>query len=321
MNFLITGGAGFIGSHLAEALVARGDRVIVYDDLSTGRLGNLKSIMKKKNFSFIKGDILDKRLLGGAIKRVDMVFHLAAVVGVRYVLEHPLKTLEVNVRGTENVLSLAHGYRKKVIIASSSEVYGKSENFPLKEDDDRVMGATAITRWSYAATKAMDEFMALAYFREKKLPAIIVRFFNICGPRQTGRYGMVIPRLVEEALKGEPLTIYGDGKQTRSFTYVADAVSAILTLSSIKKAYGQIFNLGSREVVSIEELALKIKEMTGSSSRLVYIPYEEAYGRDFEDMRHRRPDISKLEKFLGFTPETKLEDIIRSTIEYMKGKK
>ena len=321
MNFLITGGAGFIGSHLAEALVARGDRVIVYDDLSTGRLSNLKSIMKKKNFSFIKGDILDKRLLGGAIKRVDMVFHLAAVVGVRYVLEHPLKTLEVNVRGTENVLSLAHGYRKKVGIASSSEVYGKSENFPLKEDDDRVMGATAITRWSYAATKAMDEFMALAYFREKKLPTLIVRFFNICGPRQTGRYGMVIPRLVEEALKGEPLTIYGDGKQTRSFTYVADAISAVLALSSIRKAYGQIFNLGSREVVSIEELALKIKEMTASSSPLVYIPYQEAYGRDFEDMRHRRPDITKLEKFLGFSPETKLEEIIRSTIEYMKGKK
>lgn len=321
MNFLITGGAGFIGSHLAEALVARGDRVIAYDNLSTGRLRNLKSIMKKKNFSFIKGDILDKRLLGGAIKRVDMVFHLAAVVGVRYVLEHLLKTLEVNVRGTENVLSLAHGYRKKVIIASSSEVYGKSENFPLKEDDDRVMGATAITRWSYAATKAMDEFMALAYFREKKLATLIVRFFNICGPRQTGRYGMVIPRLVEEALKGEPLTIYGDGKQTRSFTYVADAISAVLSLSSTRKAYGQIFNLGSREVVSIEELALKIKEMTGSSSPLVYIPYQEAYGRDFEDMRHRRPDITKLEKFLGFSPETKLEEIIRSTIEYMKGKK
>jgi UDP-glucose 4-epimerase len=320
MNFLITGGAGFIGSHLAEALISRGDRVIVYDNLSTGRLINLKAIIRNQNLAFIKGDILDKRRLGEAAGKVDIIFHLAAVVGVKYVLEHPLRTLEVNVTGTENILSLARRFRKKVVLASSSEVYGKSENFPLKEDDDRILGATSITRWSYAATKAMDEFMALAYAREKKLAVLIVRFFNICGPRQTGRYGMVIPRLVEEALRGKPLTVYGDGKQTRSFTYVADAVRAVLALSLRREAYGQIFNLGSHEVVSIEELALKIKEMTGSSSPLVYIPYEEAYGRDFEDMRHRRPDISKLEKFLGAMPETKLEDIISSTIKYMKGK-
>lgn len=313
-NFLITGGAGFIGSHLAEALVAGGGKVIVYDNLSTGKLKNLKTISKKKNFSFIKADILNEKMLGQAIKRVDTVFHLAAAVGVKYVIDNPFRTVEVNVLGTENVLRLCHRYKKKVILASSSEVYGKNESFPLKEGDDRVLGATNIIRWSYAATKAMDEFMALAYYREKKLPILIIRFFNICGPRQSGRYGMVVPRFIEQALKGKPITIYSDGKQTRSFTYIGDAIKCILALSVIKKAYGKIFNLGSREVVSINELAIKVKEITGSNSPLVHIPYEEAYGRDFEDMRHRRPDIAKLESYLGFSPGTKLEEIIRSII-------
>ena len=314
-DFLITGGAGFIGSHLAQALISKGEKVIAYDNLSTGKLTNLKILRKEKNFSFIKADILDGKMLARAIKKVDIIFHLAAAVGVKYVLDNPFKTVEVNVLGTENVLRLCHLYKKKVILASSSEVYGKNESFPLKEDDDRILGATSIVRWSYAATKAMDEFMALAYYREKKLPILIIRFFNICGPGQSSRYGMVVPRFIEQASKGEPITIYSDGNQTRSFTYINDAIKCIAALSALRRAYGKIFNLGSREVVTIRELAIKVKKLTASNSPLVYIPYEKAYGRDFEDMRHRRPDISKLQEYLGFYPGTKLEEIIISIIK------
>jgi UDP-glucose 4-epimerase len=314
VKYLITGGAGFIGSHLVESLIGIGEKVIAYDNLTTGKLQNLKAVMRYRTFSFMRADILDEKRLSMAIKNADIIFHLAAAVGVRYVLDNPFKTIEINVLGTEKVLRLANFYRKKVILASSSEVYGKSENFPLKEDDDRVLGATSIIRWSYAATKAMDEFMGLAYFREKKLPVLIIRFFNICGPRQSGRYGMVIPRFIEQAVKGRPITIYGDGKQTRSFTYISDAIRCVLALCSMRKAYGQIFNLGSREVTTIEELALRVRKLTNSPSSIKYIPYEKAYGRDFEDMRHRRPDITKLEKYIGFAPETGLDKIITSII-------
>lgn len=314
-RYLITGGAGFIGSHLAEALIGEGKRVVVYDNLSTGKYKNLKNILGHRNFSFIKADILDEARLSRAIRNADFIFHFAAAVGVRYVMENPFRTLEVNVMGTEKVLRLAHRYKKKVVLASSSEVYGKNESFPLKEDDDRLLGATNIIRWNYAASKAMNEVMALAYFREKGLRILIIRLFNICGPRQSGRYGMVVPRFIKQALKGEPITIYGDGKQTRSFTYIHDAVRCVLSLSKTTDAYGEIFNLGSCEVVSIEELAVRIKEITESDSPIIYIPYEDVYGRDFEDMRHRRPDISKLERYLGFIPDTKLDEIITSIIE------
>ncbi|MCK4437280.1 GDP-mannose 4,6-dehydratase [bacterium] len=318
MKALITGGAGFIGSHLCEELLRRGDEVTVIDDLSTGRRKNIKHLESNKNFKFVEGTILNYELMKGLVDECDIVYHLAAAVGVKFIIDHPLKSMQINVRGTENVLELASKDKKKVLLASSSEIYGKKENGLFKEEDDRVLGTTTISRWSYSCTKALDEFLALAYYREKRLPVVIVRLFNICGPRQTGRYGMVIPRFIEQALSGEPITIYGDGKQTRSFTYVADVVKAMTELTNHPKAVGEIFNLGSGEGITICELAKKIRELTNSRSEIVYIPYEKAYQEGFEDMRHRVPDISKAGNLIGYWPQMKLDDMLKKIIQSVK---
>ncbi|MCK4262035.1 GDP-mannose 4,6-dehydratase [bacterium] len=318
MKALITGGAGFIGSHLCEELLRRGDEVTVIDDLSTGRRKNIKHLESNKNFKFVEGTILNYELMKGLVDECDIVYHLAAAVGVKFIINHPLKSMQINVRGTENVLELASKDKKKVLLTSSSEIYGKKENGIFKEEDDRVLGTTTISRWSYSCTKALDEFLALAYYREKGLPVVIVRLFNTCGPRQTGRHGMVIPRFIRQALSGEPITVYGDGKQTRSFTCVTDVVKAMAELADRPKAVGQIFNLGSEEGITISGLAEKIKELTNSRSEIVYIPYEKAYQEGFEDMRHRVPDISKVRNLIGYWPQMKLEDMLREIIKSVK---
>ena len=269
MNALITGGAGFIGSYLAEALIKRGDRVTVIDDLSTGNVENISGILGDKNFVFKKGSILNEKLMGELIVEFEVVYHLAAAVGVKLVIDNPMKSIEINVKGTEIVLKVANTFTTKVFLSSTSEVYGKTENGLFKEDSDRVVGATTIRRWSYSCSKALDEFLCLAYYREKELPVVIGRLFNTCGPRQTGKYGMVIPRFVKQALSEEPLTVYGDGKQTRSFCYVEDTVRAIIDLAEEPKAVGEVFNIGSEEATIIEDLARKVIELTGSNSGIV----------------------------------------------------
>jgi UDP-glucose 4-epimerase len=317
MKVLITGGAGFIGSHLAGELVGRRDDVYVVDDLSTGSERNIKGLAGHKNFHFYRDTILNRKLMRALIKKADVVYHLAAAVGVKYIIDNPLESIKINVNGTETVLELANELgKKKVILASTSEVYGKnmSRKTSFKETDDRLMGPTTISRWSYACTKALDEFLALAYYREKGLPVVIIRFFNICGPGQTGRYGMVIPRFVKDALSNKPITVYGDGKQTRSFTHVKDAVSAIMKLAGCKSCVGEIFNLGNSHAISINELAAKVKKMTRSSSPIRHIPYEKAYEKGFEDMRHRRPDISKIKKAINFSPAYSIDDILQDVI-------
>ncbi len=319
-NFLVTGGAGFIGSYLSEALIKRGDKVTVIDDLSTGDRRNLREISGDKNFSFVEGTILDKELMGGLIKECQVVCHLAAAVGVKFVIDNPLRSIEINVNGTEIVLKLASKFKRRVFLSSTSEVYGKTENGLFKEDSDRVVGATTIRRWSYACSKALDEFLCLAYYREKGLPVVIGRLFNTCGPRQTGKYGMVIPRFVKQALSNEPVTIYGDGKQTRSFCYVEDTVRAIIGLVEEPKAIGEIFNIGSGEATTIEDLAKRVIRLTESRSDIIYIPYEEAYERGFEDMRHRVPDTSKICGLIAYRPEYNLDMILEKVIEYFRSK-
>ncbi|HEX7192116.1 MAG TPA: GDP-mannose 4,6-dehydratase [Thermoanaerobaculia bacterium] len=314
MKILITGGAGFIGSHLSDACVARGDQVFVLDDLSTGRRENVAQLGGDPRFHLIVGSVEDTDLLGDLVSRCDVIFHLAAAVGVKLIVERPVRTIETNIRGTEAVLAAAARDRKRVLIASTSEVYGLSDRVPFREDGNLVMGATTKSRWSYACSKAIDEFLALAYHREKELPAIIVRFFNTVGPRQVGRYGMVVPRLVDQALAGEPLTVYGDGRQTRCFGYVGDAVKSALLLMDHAGTPGEIFNVGSTEEVSINQLAERILTLTGSSSKIVHVPYEEAYEAGFEDMPRRVPDTSKAARVIGFTPRTSLDDILRSVI-------
>lgn len=321
MNALITGGAGFIGSHLAHALIKKRNEVYVIDNLSTGSIQNIKDLMQYKNFHFSMDTILNKALMKKLIEKVDIIYHLAAAVGVKYIIDNPLDSIRINVTGTEIVLELANELgKKKVVIASTSEIYGKnmSHKSSFKESDDRLLGPTTITRWSYSCTKALDEFLSLAYYREKKLPVVIVRFFNICGPGQTGRYGMVIPRFVKCALLNQPITIYGDGRQTRSFTHVDDAISAVTRLANDKKCVGEIFNLGNPNSISIEELAVKIKRLTGSKSTIVHIPYDRAYEKGFEDMRHRKPDIGKLKKFINFEPHYSIDDILKDVIDYFK---
>ena len=322
MRCLITGGAGFIGSHLAEALLHRGDAVTVVDNLSTGRVENIAHLKEAKDFTYYIDTIMNKTLMIELVEKCDVIFHLAAAVGVKYVIDHPLETILTNVGGTEIVLSLAHEYgNKKVLIASTSEVYGKDRpgKSIFNENDDRVMGPTSIARWSYSCTKALDEFLALAYFKEKKLPVTIVRFFNTCGPRQTGRYGMVVPRLVKQALADEPITVYGDGNQTRSFTDVVDAVNAVLLLTEHPKAAGETFNIGNpANKVTINGLAKKIKDMTDSRSAIRHIPYEKAYKKGFEDMRHREPDISKLQRFTHFKPQFDIDEMLSRIIIDMR---
>lgn len=315
MRILITGGAGFIGSHLVEELLRKGDEVTVIDDLSTGRRENIAHLKGRPGFCFVQDTIMNESRMRELINGCELIYHLAAVVGVKLVLEHPLKSMEINVRGTEIVLELASKEKKRVLLASTSEIYGKKEDGFFKENDDRILGMTSISRWSYSCSKAMDEFLALAYYREKGLPVVIVRLFNTCGPRQRGRYGMVIPRFVEQALSGKPITVYGDGNQTRSFGYITDVVEAIITLTNHPQAIGEVFNVGSEEGITIADLAKKIKELTNSRSEIVFIPYEEAYEKGFEDMRHRVPDISKVRRLIGYSPRVKLDEMLEKIIE------
>ncbi len=315
MNVLITGGAGFIGSHLAKTLLEKGDKVTVIDDLSTGRRENISDIEGDSNFSFVKATILDEKIMEELIGKCEIIYHLAAAVGVKFVIDNPIKSIEINVKGTEAVLRIASRNKKRVFLTSTSEVYGKAENGLFKEDSDRVVGATTIRRWSYSCSKALDEFMALAYHIEMGLPVIIGRLFNTCGPGQTGKYGMVIPRFVEQALSNQPLTVYGDGKQTRSFCYVGDAVRAMIGLVEEPKAAGQIFNIGTEEAITIEDLAKKVIKLTNSSSQIVYVTYEKAYQAGFEDMRHRVPDISRIRDLIGYEPRYDLDMILKEVIE------
>lgn len=321
MRVLITGGAGFIGSHLAEAHLEKGDEVYVIDDLSTGSLENIKALQENECFSnrlFVTVDsILNHQKMLELVGICHQVYHLAAAVGVLYVLEHPFESIRTNIQGTEKVLELSNKFKKRVLIASSSEVYGKHEHSPLVETDNLVYGPSTKFRWSYAASKLMDEFMALAYHRTNRLEVVIARLFNTVGPRQTGAYGMVIPRLVGQALKGEPLTVHGDGKQTRTFTYVKDVVEALMGLMTGPDAMGKVFNVGGTEEISIEALAKKIIAMTGTKSKIQCVPYEVAFEKDFEDMRRRVPSIQKIKDCIGFEPKTGLDEMLRRVISSM----
>ena len=320
MRVLITGGAGFIGSHLSDAYLERGDEVFVIDDLSTGSIHNIEHIKKNPRFHYTIDTVQNYPVVAELVDQCDVVFHLAAAVGVRLIVESPVRTIETNVRGTEVILAAANKKKKKVLIASTSEVYGLSDQVPFREDGNLVMGATTKGRWSYACSKAIDEFLALAYWREKKLPTIIVRLFNTVGPRQTGQYGMVIPTLVKQALAGRPMTVYGDGKQTRCFGYVGDVVGALVKVMDHEKAVGQVFNIGSNEEVSIGQLAERIRDLTGSKSEIVFIPYDEAYDEGFEDMPRRVPDISRIRDLVGYSPTTSLDGILRDVIAYHAGR-
>jgi UDP-glucose 4-epimerase len=317
MRALITGGAGFVGGHLAEALLKRGDTVYVIDDLSTGSIENIEALKEDRRFHYVIDSVMNERVLAELIDRVDVVFHLAAAVGVRLIVESPVNTIETNVHGTELVLKLANKKKKKVLVASTSEVYGKSNAVPFHEESDLVMGATHKGRWSYACSKALDEFLALAYHKEKRLPVVIVRLFNTVGPRQTGRYGMVIPNFVKQALLGHPITVYGDGTQSRCFTYVGDVVNALIALVEHEGAVGQVFNVGndSREI-SILELAQKVKERTQSSSEIKIVPYDQAYEAGFEDMPRRVPDLTKIRALVGYEPKVGLDEILDHVIAY-----
>jgi len=323
MRYLITGGAGFIGSHLAEYLVDQGHTVHVLDTLSTGTLENIEPLIGHERFDYTIGNVLDYHTLERYVERCDQIFHLAAAVGVKLIMEEPVETIVTNVQGTENVLKLACYHRKKVLVASTSEVYGKSmENngalLSLNEESDWTLGATTKRRWAYACSKAIDEFLALAYHDEKNLQVVIARFFNTVGPRQTGRYGMVIPNFVQRALRGEPIQVFGDGEQSRCFTHVQDAVRAIVSLMEAPEAEGEVFNIGNDEEITMRELARRVCALTGSEAGLVYVPYEEVYGEGFEDMRRRTPDIHKLHTVVGYRPHFTIDDVLREVIAYYR---
>ena len=320
MKALITGGAGFIGSHLAEKLLSSGHKVVAVDDLSTGSVDNLRSIENNSDFSFVYDNVRNSKTMHLLIEQCDVIFHLAAAVGVQLIVDRPVHTIETNIHGTEVVLQIANKFRKKVLIASSSEVYGKSENIPFHEDDDTVLGSTRFSRWSYACSKAIDEFLALAYYEQYGLPVVVARLFNTVGPRQTGQYGMVIPRFVERALRNEPVIIYGSGKQRRCFGYVGDVVEGLIGLMNCPDAPGRVYNIGSTEEISIEELADKIIQMTESESEKKYISYEEAYGKPFDDMTRRMPCLDRIKETVGYDPKTTLDDILQSVIEDIKSK-
>jgi UDP-glucose 4-epimerase len=320
LRVLITGGAGFIGSHLADAYLQRGDHVYVIDDLSTGTIENIQHLKGQSNFHYTIDTVHNQPVTAELVDQCDVIFHLAAAVGVKLIVESPVRTIETNVRGTEVVLSLANKKKKKVLVASTSEVYGLSADVPFREDGNLVMGATTKGRWSYACSKAIDEFLALAYWREKKLPTIIVRLFNTVGPRQTGQYGMVIPTFVKQALAGRPITVYGDGSQSRCFGYVGDIVGALVKLMDHNDAVGQVFNIGSNQEISILKLAQRVKELTQSDSEIVFIPYDEAYEEGFEDMPRRVPDISKIGDLVGFRPAMGLDGILKTVIDYQSGR-
>jgi UDP-glucose 4-epimerase len=320
MKILITGGAGFIGSHLAEMLLARGDEVHILDDLSTGSIENIALIKKHPNLTYHIDTIRNYKLTAELVDTCDIIYHLAAAVGVKLIVESPVNTIETNIRGTDIVLSLAAKKKKRVLITSTSEVYGKRNAIPFNEDDDLVLGPTNKGRWSYACSKAIDEFLAIAYWKEKRVPTVIVRLFNTVGPRQTGRYGMVIPNFVQQALLGEDITIYGDGTQTRCFTHVSDVVKALIKVAEHPNAVGEVYNIGSDQETSILELAEQIRRMTESDSRLVFVPYDQAYEAGFEDMMRRVPDISKIRNLIDYQPTIKLEGILSSIIEYHRVK-
>ena len=314
MRFLITGGSGFIGSHLVETLVARGDEVVIIDNQSTGTIKNLQNIESK--VKFIVGDILDKALLEKNVSEADYVVHLAAALGVLNIVNKPLQSLKINIQGTENVLEWADKFKKPVLVASTSEVYGKNDKVPLNEEDDRIIGHPLKSRWSYSEAKAVDESLAYFYYLENKLPIRIVRFFNTVGPRQVGQYGMVVPRFVTAALRNEPIQVYGSGDQIRCFCHVSDAIRALLLVIDSDKAIGQVFNVGNNQQISIMDLANKVIEITGSKSEIKKIPYSEAYPSGFEDMQRRVPDISKIKNVLGWSPEIGLEQIIRDITNF-----
>lgn len=316
MRVLITGGAGFIGSHLADAYIERGDEVFIIDDLSTGSIDNVQHLKKHSRFHYTIDTVQNVSAVAELVDTCDVIFHLAAAVGVKLIVESPVRTIETNVRGTEVVLAAANKKKKRVLIASTSEVYGLSDQVPFREDGNLVMGATTKGRWSYACSKAIDEFLALAYWHEKKLPTIVVRLFNTVGPRQTGQYGMVIPTLVKQAIAGRPLTVYGDGNQTRCFGFVGDVVGALVKLMDHDQSVGNVFNIGSNQEVSITQVAQRIKELTSSSSEIVYIPYSEAYEAGFEDMPRRVPDISKIAALVGYAPKMDLDGILQEVIAY-----
>jgi UDP-glucose 4-epimerase len=318
MRVLITGGAGFVGSHLSEALLERGDEVFILDNLSTGSIENVVHLKTNPRFHYTIDTVANEPVLAELIDRCDLVVHLAAAVGVKLIVEQPVHTIETNVHGTEVVLKHANKKKKLVLIASTSEVYGKSADVPFREDADLVLGPTSKHRWAYACSKMIDEFLALAYWKERKLPVIVVRLFNTVGPRQTGQYGMVIPNFVRQALAGQPITVFGDGTQSRSFTYVGDVVKAMVALIDEPRAVGQVFNIGNGHEISIGDLAAKVKQMTGSSSEIVTVPYEKAYEAGFEDMPRRVPDISRIKSLVGYAPTVELDETLRRVIEHFR---
>ncbi len=318
MRVLITGGAGFIGSHLADAYLERGDEVFVLDDLSTGSIDNIRHIRGHVRFHYTIESVHHAATVAELVDQCDVVFHLAAAVGVRLIVESPVRTIETNVHGTEVVLAAANKKKKKVLIASTSEVYGLSTDVPFREDGCLVLGPTSKGRWSYACSKAIDEFLAFAYWRERKLPTVIVRLFNTVGPRQTGQYGMVVPTFIKQALTGRPITIHGDGTQSRCFTDVSDIVAALVALMDHPAAVGEVFNIGSSEEVLIEALAQRVKILTGSPSEIIHIPYEKAYGEGFEDMPRRVPDITKIHALIGYRPRKSLDAILGGVIDFFR---
>jgi UDP-glucose 4-epimerase len=322
MKILVTGGAGFIGSHLVEALVQRGDEVWALDDLSTGSRDNLEGLQDEPRFHFVEGSVMDPDLVQKLTDRVDFVYHLAAAVGVKFVLENPLRSLLTNIRGSENVLEAAHRARnKRVVLFSSSEVYGKGTQVPFTEDQDRLLGPTQVLRWSYATSKSVDEYLAMGYYQERQLPVVIVRCFNTCGPRQSGAYGMVLPRFVQQALRNEPMLVFGDGKQTRCFSSVGDVVRGTLMLADEPRAFGQVFNIGTEEEISVIDLARKVKAISGSSSTIEFVPFEKVYGDRFEDMQRRVPSLKKIRSLVGYEPQCSLDDLLRVTIAFYRDHK
>jgi UDP-glucose 4-epimerase len=318
MKVLITGGAGFIGSHLAEHLLLQGHRVYVIDDLSTGNIENIIPLKSNRRFQYQIETILNVPAAAELVDRCDMIFHLAAAVGVRLIVESPVRTIETNIRGTEIILNLAEKKKKKVVLTSTSEVYGKANKVPFSETDDLVLGPTHMGRWSYACSKAIDEFLALAYWREKQLPVVVARLFNTVGPRQTGQYGMVLPAFVGRALANEPLLVFGDGRQSRCFVHVEDVVAALYRLSVTPEAVGEVFNIGSSEETDILSLAHQVKEIAGSTSEIVLVPYEEAYGQGFEDMLRRVPDLTKIRNLIGYEPSRNLREIISDVADHVR---
>jgi UDP-glucose 4-epimerase len=318
MRVLITGGSGFVGSHLAEALLERGDEVFILDDLSTGSIDNIVHLKGNPRFHYTIDTVTNEPVLAELLDRCDVVVHLAAAVGVKLIVEQPVHTIETNVHGTEVVLKHANKKKKLVLIASTSEVYGKSTDVPFDEKQDLVLGATTKHRWAYACSKMIDEFLALAYWKERKLPVIVVRLFNTVGPRQTGQYGMVIPTFVRQALAGQPITVFGDGTQSRSFTYVGDVVSAMVALIDEPRAVGQVFNIGNGAEITMNDLAARVKQMTGSTSEIVRIPYDQAYEAGFEDMPRRVPDIQKIGALVGYKPIVDLDEILGRVIEHFR---